>query len=149
MNTLLDASAFEEISKRIEQLPPETRGKWGKMDVAQMLAHLGNGLELTLGDKKPPRSWIGRIVGGFVKASAFNDSPFPHNSPTDNSLRVSDAKNFLAEKTRVIALLNRFNQVGLAGITAHPHPFFGFLTPKEWGKLQYKHFNYHLEQFGA
>ena len=149
MKTLLDSSAFEEISKRIEQLTSDTRGKWGKMDVAQMLAHLGNGLELTLGDKKPPRSWIGRLVGGFVKASAFNDSPFPHNSPTDNSLRVIDAKNFMAEKTRVMALLARFKQNGLPGITAHPHPFFGFLTPEEWGKLQYKHFNYHLEQFGA
>jgi Protein of unknown function (DUF1569) len=149
MQILLEKSAFEEISKRIEQLTPETRGQWGKMDVAQMMAHLSNGLALTLGDKKPPRSLIGRIVGGFVKASAFNDSSFPRNSPTDISLRVTDAKNFLAEKTRVIALLNRFNQAGLAGITTHPHPFFGFLTPEEWGKLQYKHFNYHLEQFGA
>jgi Protein of unknown function (DUF1569) len=149
MKTLLDASSLEDISKRLEQLTPETQGRWGKMDVAQMMAHLSNGLELTLGDKKPPRSWIGRIIGGFVKASAFNDSPFPHNSPTDNSLRVTEPKNFLAEKTRVKALLNRFKEGGLSGITTHPHPFFGFLTPEEWSKLQYKHFNYHLEQFGA
>ena len=149
MKTLLDSGSLEEISKRLELLTPESRGKWGKMDVAQMLAHLGNGLELILGDKKPPRSLIGRIVGGFVKASAFNDTPFPHNSPTDKSLRVSDAKNFVAEKTRLMALLARFKQTGLAGITVHPHPFFGFLTPEEWGKLQYKHFNYHFTQFGA
>jgi hypothetical protein len=149
MQTLFDNSAVQEILKRIEQLTPETRGQWGKMDVAQMLAHLGNGLELALGDKKPPRSLIGRIVGGFVKASAFNDSPFPHNSPTDNSLRVTDAKDFLLEKLRLITLLARFKQAGLTGITTHSHPFFGFLTPEEWSKLQYKHFNYHLEQFGA
>jgi hypothetical protein len=149
MKTLLDSSALEEISKRLEKLTPETRGKWGKMDVAQMMAHLGNGLELALGDKKPPRSLIGWIVGGFVKASAFNDSPFPHNSPTDNSLRVTDNKDFLLEKLRLITLLARFKQAGLIGMTTHPHPFFGFLTPEEWSKLQYKHFNYHFEQFGA
>jgi Protein of unknown function (DUF1569) len=149
MKTLLDSSSLEEISKRIEQLTPETRGKWGKMDVAQMLAHLGNGLELALGDKKPPRSLLGRLVGGFIKANASNDSPFPHNSPTDNTLRITEPKRFLEEKNRLNALLTRFNQGGLAGITTHPHPFFGFLTPEEWSKLQYKHFNYHLEQFGA
>jgi hypothetical protein len=149
MKTLLESSAFEEISKRIEQLTPESQRQWGKMDVAQMMAHLSNGLELTLGDKKPPRLWLGWIVGGFFKASASDDRPFPHNSPTDNSLRVTESKNFLAEKPRVMVLLARFKEGGLSGITSHPHPFFGFLTPEEWSKLQYKHFNYHLGQFGV
>jgi Protein of unknown function (DUF1569) len=149
MKTLLDAGTLTETLTRLEQLTPESSGQWGKMDVAQMMAHLSNTLELAVGDKKPPRSLIGRVLGGFLKAKAIDDSPIPHNSPTDNSIRVTEPKRFLEEKTRLSVLLNRFNKGGVAVVTTHPHPFFGFLTPEEWGKLQYKHLNYHLEQFGA
>ena len=149
MKTLLEASALEEIKKRLNQLTPETRAQWGKMDVAQMMAHLSNVLEVALGDQKPPRSLIGRLIGGFFKVKAFDDSPIPHNSPTAPSFKVVEAKRFAEEKTRLSTLLERFTRGGVAGVTTHPHPFFGPMTPDEWGKGQYKHVSYHLEQFGV
>ncbi len=30
-----------------------------------------------------------------------------------------------------------------------PHPMFGKMTPKEWGKLLLIHVDYHLKQFAA
>jgi hypothetical protein len=30
-----------------------------------------------------------------------------------------------------------------------PHPLFGKMTPKEWGKLSQIHVDYHLRQFAA
>jgi hypothetical protein len=30
-----------------------------------------------------------------------------------------------------------------------PHPFFGKLGNKDWGRLAWKHINHHLVQFGA
>jgi hypothetical protein len=30
-----------------------------------------------------------------------------------------------------------------------PHPFFGKLNNKDWGRVTWKHLNHHLVQFGA
>ena len=32
---------------------------------------------------------------------------------------------------------------------AKEHPFFGPLTSAEWDRLQWKHLDHHLRQFGA
>jgi Protein of unknown function (DUF1569) len=48
-----------------------------------------------------------------------------------------------------LAFVERAGKVGLAGITQHPHPFFGELTPEEWDILQSKHLDHHLRQFGV
>ena len=62
------------------------------MDVAQMMAHVSNVLEIAVADKKPPRSLLGRVLGGFVKKSWLDDSPIPHNSPTDSSINTVSLK---------------------------------------------------------
>jgi len=36
-----------------------------------------------------------------------------------------------------------------SGCVAHPHSFFGRMTPDEWAVLMYKHVDHHLRQFGA
>ncbi len=149
MKSLLETNALAEALQRLEQLSPETKGQWGKMDVAQMMAHVSNGLELAMGEPKPPRSLMGRLIGNFFKTKAFDDSPLPRNTPTDNSIRVTEPKLFLEEKARLSALLAKFNEGGVARVTNHPHFFFGSLTPEEWGKLQYKHLSYHFGQFGV
>ena len=30
-----------------------------------------------------------------------------------------------------------------------PHPAFGKLSKEQWGKMQYKHLDHHLRQFGV
>ncbi len=149
MKSVLETTAYQELQQRLNQLTPEAQRQWGKMDVAQMMAHVSNVLEIAVGDKKPPRSLLGRLLGGFVKKSWTDDSPIPHNSPTDNSIKVTIAKQFPEEKVRLTKLLERLNKGGVTGVTTHPHPFFGPMTPDEWGKLQYKHLSHHLEQFGV
>ena len=37
----------------------------------------------------------------------------------------------------------------LPGVLWKPHPMFGKMTPKEWGKLLQIHVDYHLRQFAA
>ena len=149
MKSVLEASAYQELQQRLNQLTPESQRRWGKMDVAQMMAHVSNVLEIAVADKKPPRSLLGYLLGGFVKKSWVDDSPISHNSPTDSSIKVTTPKQFGAEKVRIKTLLERLNKGGATGVTTHPHPFFGPLTPDEWGKLQYKYLNHHLEQFGV
>jgi hypothetical protein len=39
MRNLFEPEAVQEVMNRIEQLKPASQRQWGKMDVAQMMAH--------------------------------------------------------------------------------------------------------------
>jgi len=120
------------------------------MNPAQMLAHCSLGLEMAAGEIRPPRALIGRILGPIIKPMALRDNePMRRNSPTAKELIIKDDRNFETERNRLSELINRFAATGPAGCTAHPHAFFGSLTPDEWAVLMYKHIDHHLRQFGA
>ncbi len=105
---------------------------------------------MALGDLRPPRVLIGRLIGPLVKRLALgNDAPFRPNSPTAPALVVSDARDLEQERTRLAGLIDRFAAGGAAGCSTHPHPFFGRLTPEQWAELMYKHLDHHLRQFGV
>ena len=133
--------------ERIEKLTPQTQRLWGKMNVNQMLAHCSAGLEMASGRITPPRSFMGRIIGGFFKDMYINDKPFEKSSPT--SLKIENNIDYAKEKQRLKETISRFSQDGIAGVTSQPHPFFGRLTPVAWGKGMYKHMDHHLKQFGV
>jgi hypothetical protein len=69
--------------------------------------------------------------------------------PTDKTFIVSDQRNFGEEKKKLLALIERFVRLGPNGISKEKHPFFGKLTPDEWGGLMRNHLNHHLKQFGS
>jgi hypothetical protein len=107
-------------------------------------------MENALGDTKPPRVLIGRVLGPVIKKMALgNDEPMRKNSPTVPSLIVADDHDLDAEKLRLAGLIDRFSKGGAASCTSHPHAFFGKLTPEQWAELTYKHLDHHLRQFGA
>lgn len=150
MKTLFDQSSPDELKARLQRLRSDSEREWGKMTPAQALAHTARSLEMALGEWKPPRLFIGRILGGFVKRVALkDDGPFKKNSPTDPGLVVADEREFEAERQRLIALIDRVADGGPNVCTAHAHPFFGRLTGAEWGALVYKHIDHHLRQFGV
>ena len=149
MKDVFQPEILNEILSRIETLTPNTQRLWGKMDVAQMMAHCSEVLKVAVGDEKPPRTFIGKIIGGFVKPILTNEKPFGKNSPTDATFKIADPKNFASEKEVLVGLLKRFAMGGKSSVTTHPHPFFGQLTPTEWSSATYKHLNHHLQQFGC
>lgn len=149
MKNLLDASARDEVRSRLAQARPDSERQWGRMNLAQALAHCAGALEMVVGDTEVPRMFIGRIIGPVVKRLALgDDSPMRRNSPTVPAIVVSDARDLDVERQRVIELVDRFGTAGPEGCTTHPHPFFGRLTPQEWAVLSYKHLDHHLRQFG-
>lgn len=148
MKNLFETEAVKEIQQRIEKLQPNAQRLWGKMEVAQMLAHCSATMEVAVGEKTPPRMFIGRILGGFFKAHFSDDKPLKKSTPTDKSFLVIDQRNFEKEKSRLLELINRFASGGPEKVTTKPHSFFGKLTPTEWSKGMYKHLDHHLKQFG-
>ncbi len=149
MKTLFDQNTSAEILNRIESLSPDAKRQWGTMEVDQMLAHCGKGLEMAMGIINPKRIFIGRIIGPLFRKKYTDESPFDHANPTSDELRVVERRNFEAEKQRLILLLRNFSMGGESAVTQHPHPFFGPLKPAEWGIGMYKHLDHHLRQFGG
>jgi hypothetical protein len=150
IRNLFDAAAVEEIKRRAARLRPDSEHQWGRMNAAQAVAHCSAGLEWAVGDRIPPRMFLGRIIGRFVKPLVFrNDEPMRRNSPTAEDLVVQDERDLRAERERLSGLIDRFAAAGPAGCTSHPHSFFGRLTADEWAILMYKHLDHHLRQFGV
>jgi hypothetical protein len=147
---LFDTATAQQVKNRVASLSPESKREWGTMSPAQTAAHCSLALEMALGEKNPPRVFVGRIFGPIVKKLALgNDQPMRKNSPTAPSLIVRDDCDLEVEKVRLIGLIERFSKGGAAVCTDHPHAFFGKLTPEQWAELMYKHLDHHLRQFGA
>jgi hypothetical protein len=150
MKNLYEPAAAAGISDRVAHLTPDSQPQWGKMNVAQMLAHCSAWMEMALGKKTPPRSLIGRIFGRVAKSTILkNEEPVRRNMPTEKSLIVNDARDFEVERQRLLESTDRFAAGGPDKCTKHPHCFFGKMTPIEWAILGYKHMDHHLRQFGV
>jgi hypothetical protein len=150
MQTLLDPTHAKETNARIAKLTPTTERQWGRMTPGQTMAHCAIGLETAMGDVKPPRVFIGYLLGPLVKGMALKEgSPMKKNSPTAPSMKMREDRDLEAEQAKLMTLVNRFVASGRGGCTTHPHPFFGRMTPDEWGVLMYKHLDHHLRQFGV
>jgi hypothetical protein len=149
MKNLYDPAAVEEVKERMARLRPESLRQWGKMNAAQAMAHCAGAMEWAVGDKRPPRMVVGRLLGGLVKPKALNDEPMRRNAPTAKTLVMADEHELSAERERLRGLIDRFAAAGAKGCTTHPHSFFGPMTPEEWAILMYKHLDHHLRQFGV
>ena len=150
MKNLFEAATVEEVKGRIAQLKPDSERVWGKMNPAQALAHCSAAMEMAMGAKRPPRIFIGRLLGRFAKKSMIaKEKPMPRNVGTDKSLVVIDERDFGVERQRLSEFIDRFAAGGPGACTRHPHFFFGPLSPVEWAALMYQHLDHHLRQFRA
>jgi hypothetical protein len=111
MKNLFEAATAEEIQLRIARLRTDSERAWGKMTPARAVAHCAASMEWALGDKMPPRMFVGRILGAGVKPMVFNDdAPMRRNSPTAKVLIVQDDRNLDTERERLRGLVDRFFQ---------------------------------------
>ena len=150
MKNLYNPEDLAALNSRIAQLQPDSQRQWGKMSVAQALAHCSLGMQTATGELRPPRKLIGRILGPLIKPKVVqDDQPMRRNSPTIPEIIVHNEPDFATEQIRLIHLLDQFNAAGPRGCTSHPHAFFGPMTPDEWAILTYKHIDHHLRQFGV
>jgi hypothetical protein len=150
MKSLFEAARADEIKKRMAQLRPDSERLWGEMNPGQALAHCSAAIGMAVGETRPPRILIGRLLGPLAKKSLIvNGEPMRRNSMTERSLLVTDERDFEVERQRLRESIDRFAAGGPEKCTKHPHFFFGPLTPVEWAGLMYQHLDHHLRQFGV
>ncbi len=146
VKNLFDPTVKQEIIERINRLTPATQRKWGKMDVAQMLAHTQKPLGVAVGTHKLKGNFLLQLIGPFFKSQLYNEKPFRQNLPTDKSFKIADQRDFAREKQGLIEMISIFSEDTMSG---EPHPFFGKLTKEQWSKGTWKHLDHHLRQFGV
>ncbi|MBL7731926.1 MAG: DUF1569 domain-containing protein [Chitinophagaceae bacterium] len=147
IKNLFDPAVKQEIVDRIEHLIPQSPRQWGKMNVAQMLAHLQLPMGIALGTHTVKGNWLMRLVLPLFKSKLYDDNPWKKGLPTDKSfIMTGSEKNFEAEKAKLLDMINRFTE---ANIKSEKHPIFGHLTREQWSKATWKHIDHHLKQFGA
>lgn len=146
VKNLFDTSVKIEIISRINELTPQSRAQWGKMNVAQMLAHCQMPLGVATSKHKLKSNFLLSLLGPFFKSKLFNEEPFKRNLPTDKSFIIANPQEFEKEKQNLIDMINGFSADSMSG---EKHPFFGKLTNEEWSKGTWKHLDHHLIQFGV
>ena len=149
MKSLFDNHQYTSFVTRINKLTPQAIAQWGKMDVAQMFAHCKEAFKVPLSEKKLPRILIGYIFGPLIKAKLYNESPWKKNLPTSPNFKIKGQRDFEKEKHELLELITKFYALGPTGLSKHAHPFFGKITPEQWGRAMHKHLSHHLSQFGV
>ncbi len=140
----------EQIINRINNLTPNSQAKWGKMNVAQMLAHCNVTYEMIYENKHPkPNSFLKLILKTMVKHTVVNEKPYGIGSRTAPAFLIVDERIFEDEKKRLIDFIIKTQQLGEKHFEGKESHSFGKLKSSEWNNMFYKHLNHHLSQFGV
>ena len=140
----------DAILERIHRLTPESKPLWGKMNVAQMLAHCVVTYEMVYENKHPKPNYVMQLIlKAFVKKIVTNEVPYPKNSRTSPAFIIADARVFEKEKYRLIGYINQTQKLGPDAFEQKKSNSFGRLSANEWNNMFYKHLNHHLSQFGV
>lgn len=143
-------SVADQVVQRINQLSPDTKGKWGKMSVSQMLAHCNVTYEMIYTDMHPkPNAFVKIIMKLFIKSKVVSETPYKPDGPTAPQFIIKETKDFDAEKKRLVAYIMKTQELGEDSFEGKESHAFGVLNKAEWNNMLYKHINHHLNQFGV
>lgn len=149
METLFEVARRDQVLARIDRLRPDSARRWGKMDAAQTMAHCALGVEAATGDAQLSRPLFARLIGPLFKGWVIGPKPFSKNSPTHPQLVMTSPRDFEREKARLVAAIRKFHDAGPTSAERYEHGFVGKLSGEEWGRMQHKHLDHHLRQFGV
>ena len=148
MKSLFEEDVHKEIVERISRLKPDTPRLWGKMDAAVMLKHCNLVLSSSLGPAPKKRAIMSYLFRKVAKKQYVYKEVYKKNGYTAPQFVVTGRVDFHKERENLNASIVEFRNAGEKTYENRLHAFFGRLSAKEWGMLQYNHLNHHLVQFG-
>ena len=151
MQYKFSADTINHFSQRIDKLTPAATGKWGSLNVVQMLAHMNDAFRIALGMKRVvvKSNFYKRYIMFPVGVYVFPIWPRGEKTaPELNQQQLgTPPRDFYAEAEFLKKMMDVFNEREEGKIK--PHPMFGALDKKQWRDLLQKHLNHHLKQFGV
>jgi hypothetical protein len=151
MKSLRDPLVREAVVRRITQLRPDMRPRWGRMTAHQMLCHLSDSFRVCMGERKVSPA-TGPLQRTLMKWFAlYVPLPWPKGVPTrpevEQGAGGTPPGEFEADRADVLNLLRRFSD-DPRDFEWHPHPIFDNMKDEQWLRWAYLHTDHHLRQFG-
>lgn len=150
MQTLFDQKAHKEILIRIDNLTENSEPAWGKMNVGQMVKHCQMPLLVAIGKMQLSEEigFFKKMLLKLYKPIMYNDKPWPENLTTPKDFKITEKQDFHIERGQLKVIVTEFHNKAL-NMYWPKHPFFGNFKTDQWGRMQYKHLDHHLRQFGV
>ncbi len=154
MENIFDRGVCDAHIARINQLSADAKPLWGKMNAAQMLAHVSKPYEMvcephySTHHKRPPAP-IRFLLRLFLKPVVVGEKPYAKNSRTAPVFIVSDDRDLNVERARLIAYIGQVQRWGPVHFDGKDNHSFGVMSAVEWNNLFAKHLDHHLRQFGV
>lgn len=151
MKNALNDSDRADLVGRLEDLTPEAERRWGTLTAPEMLCHLKDHLNVALGNRPAPfrGNWFMRST----LVSKFLLYLFPWGKAQLETPREMDPKrggshpgDFDEDKSEARRLLERLAKAEEEELA--PHPLFGQISKRDWGRATWRNFDHHLRQFG-
>ena len=146
---IYNAQTTDTTLKRLSNLTPQSQPQWGKMNAAQMLAHLNVSYDLAYEKINSPVSFFTKLMMKlFIKNIIVSEKAYPKNSRTAPVLIITDEREFEKEKALYIENIKETEKKGAHYFEGKENPSMGKLTAIEWNNMFYKHTDHHFKQFG-
>jgi hypothetical protein len=148
--SIFDQVTNNQLVQRVEKLSSSTPAQWGKMNVAQMLAHCNVTYDLAKGNVSGNNNALAKFfLKLFVKNIVVGEKPYAKNSRTAPIFIVADQQDFEKQKQLIIQNTKEVQAQGAKYYDGKMSDSFGKLTATEWSNMFYKHLDHHLTQFGV
>src|SRR5215203_4201774 len=140
MKTIRDEKCRDQLIARLNNLKPDAKASWGKMNVEQMLSHLVQAGELPFVTSTGDHSNI--FSRTLLKPLVLYVLPIPKEVKTspdmDQQQEGRKPLGFEIDKAHFVESIHRLATLG-ENHDCLDHPFFGKMSAKDWGVLAHKH----------
>ncbi|GMW02331.1 MAG: hypothetical protein AMXMBFR84_34670 [Candidatus Hydrogenedentota bacterium] len=143
-----DRSFVDSFCSRLSRIPEDAKPLWGAMNRGQMFAHLSQAIGYSLGElprAKDEGNLFYHAVAAPLILNGFIRMPRNVEAP---KMYAFDAPGEPLESVhaRLEAFLDRMSEPHFNPL---PHPLFGAIGAKGWGKLHIVHGDHHARQFAV
>jgi hypothetical protein len=149
--SLFDPVVLADVRARVDRLTPNLRPRWGTLDAQRLCCHMADALRIGLGEIEVEPAAPGFMTSRLGRWMVI-DSPLPWprgiKAPEAFFSSPVEINQFERDRMRLHDVLVRFSQGGKAGVAWGVSPVFGALTAAQWARLNARHCDHHLRQFG-